>query len=99
MLADVLEARLGAVIGKAHGVLDDLFDFGMTLTRGAQFLKESSLVASFHNFGSYVEIGLAGGSDPQQLLRLALDHGCVTRFELSEPSLEQIFIALVGKGK
>ncbi|HUA34815.1 MAG TPA: ATP-binding cassette domain-containing protein [Candidatus Binataceae bacterium] len=62
---------------------------------GAEFLKECSLVASFHNFGTYVEIGLKDGNDPQELLRLALDHGRVTRFELSEPSLEQIFIELV----
>jgi ABC-2 type transport system ATP-binding protein len=66
---------------------------------GAPFLKESPIVASFHNFGTYVEVGLKDGNDPQELLRLALEHGRISRFELSEPSLEQIFIELVGKGR
>ena len=65
----------------------------------ALFLKESPIVASFHNFGSYLEISLQDGNDPQDLLRMALEHGRVTRFQLSEPSLEQIFIELVSKGQ
>jgi ABC-2 type transport system ATP-binding protein len=64
---------------------------------GAPFLKENAMVESFHNFGTYVEIGLKNGCDPQALLKTALEHGAVTRFELTEPSLEQIFIGAVSK--
>ena len=64
---------------------------------GAPFLKESPMVETFHNFGTYVEIGLKDGCDPQALLKTALERGPVTRFELTEPSLEQIFIEAVSK--
>jgi ABC-2 type transport system ATP-binding protein len=64
---------------------------------GAPFLKANPMVESFHNFGTYVEIGLKDGCDPQELLRAAIAHGPISRFELTEPSLEQIFIDLVGK--
>ena len=39
----------------------------------------------------------AVGADVQQLLRLAMQHVRISRFELMEPSLEEIFIDTVGK--
>jgi ABC-2 type transport system ATP-binding protein len=44
-----------------------------------------------------VEVRLKPGADPQLLLRMAVDHARISRFELLEPSLEEIFIDQVGK--
>src|SRR5215467_11734605 len=61
------------------------------------FLQHNTLVSSFNDYGNYVEVRLAPGADPQQLLRMVADHSRVNRFELMEPSLEEIFIEMVGK--
>jgi ABC-2 type transport system ATP-binding protein len=61
------------------------------------FLEHNTLVRSFNDYGNYVEVRLAPGADPQQLLRMAADHSRINRFELMEPSLEEIFIEVVGK--
>ena len=61
------------------------------------FLEHSTLVRSFNDYGNYVEVRLAPGADPQQLLRMAAEHSRINRFELMEPSLEEIFIEVVGK--
>ncbi len=61
------------------------------------FLAKNELVQSFNNFGNYVEVRMAPGADPQQLLRRVTEHCRVSRFELMEPSLEEIFIEVVGK--
>jgi ABC-2 type transport system ATP-binding protein len=63
----------------------------------ARFLQEKRLVQSFNDYGNYVEIHLAPGSDPQELLRLASANARLDKFELMEPSLEEIFIDVVGK--
>jgi ABC-2 type transport system ATP-binding protein len=60
-------------------------------------LEECGLVESFNNYGNYVEIRLKPGADPQELLRLAAERARISRFELLEPSLEEIFIDQVGK--
>jgi ABC-2 type transport system ATP-binding protein len=60
-------------------------------------LEESGLLESFNNYGKYVEARLKPGADAQALLRLAVDRARVSRFEVIEPSLEEIFIELVGK--
>jgi len=62
------------------------------------FLQQGDgLVAGFNNYGNYVEVRLAPGADPQKLLQLAAARARINRFELMEPSLEQIFIETVGK--
>jgi len=61
------------------------------------FLQHNTLVSSFNDYGNYVEVRLAPGADAQQLLRMVADHSRVNRFELMEPSLEEIFIEVVGK--
>jgi ABC-2 type transport system ATP-binding protein len=61
------------------------------------FLEHNSLVRSFNNYGNYVEIRMAPGADPQQLLRQVAERSRIHRFELMEPSLEEIFIEVVGK--
>ncbi len=45
----------------------------------------------------YSEIEVAVDRDPESLLHAALDRGeRITRFEIADPSLEQIFVELVG---
>jgi ABC-2 type transport system ATP-binding protein len=61
------------------------------------FLEQNTLVRSFNNYGNYVEVRLAPGADPQQLLHQAAAHSRISKFELMEPSLEEIFIDVVGK--
>jgi len=63
----------------------------------AAFLNEPRLVQSFNNYGNYVEVRLAPGADSQELLRLAASKVRLDKFELMEPSLEEIFIDVVGK--
>jgi len=46
----------------------------------------------------YIEAEVAPGHDPGSVLKAALDRGCTIRhFEITDPSLEQIFIEHVGQ--
>lgn len=61
------------------------------------FLEDKRLVQSYNDYGNYVEVRLAPGADSQDLLRLASSKARLDKFELMEPSLEEIFIDVVGK--
>ncbi len=63
----------------------------------ASFLREPRLVQSFNDYGNYVEVRLAPGADTQELLRLASSRARLDRFEVMQPSLEEIFIEAVKK--
>jgi ABC-2 type transport system ATP-binding protein len=63
----------------------------------SRFLRERRLVQSFNDYGNYVEIRLAPEADPQELMHLASADARLDRFELMEPSLEEIFLDAVGK--
>ena len=60
-------------------------------------LESCDLLESFNNYGNYVEARLKPGADPQELLLLTAERARISRFELLEPSLEEIFIDQVGK--
>ena len=61
-----------------------------------KFLEGNGFVESFNDYGNYAEVRLKPGADPQELLRRVAAGGSrVSRFELVEPSLEQIFIDAV----
>jgi ABC-2 type transport system ATP-binding protein len=60
------------------------------------FLAQETLVQSFNNYGNYVEVRLRPGTDAQELLRMVAARSRVNKFEVVEPSLEQIFIETVG---
>ena len=60
------------------------------------FLQSSELVQSFNNYGNYVEVKLRPGADAQALLQSAMSRVRLNKFELVEPSLEEIFIDVVG---
>ncbi len=45
----------------------------------------------------YTEVNVDSGGDPQELLHAAIDHGGdVLRFEVADPSLEEVFVERVG---
>ncbi|MGH7541738.1 MAG: ABC transporter ATP-binding protein [Gemmatimonadota bacterium] len=58
-----------------------------------RFLDAPELVERMSEHGRYVEVRLAADADPQKLLRRAVEAGVrISRFELVEPSLREIFL-------
>ena len=64
----------------------------------ASFLHDRELVASFDDYGKYVELSPAEGVTTQQLLQKAIAQVSIELFQVAEPSLNEIFINVVGKG-
>jgi ABC-2 type transport system ATP-binding protein len=63
----------------------------------ASVLGDRSLVSNADDYGQYAELELVDGADAQRLLRGLVSSGAtVTRFEIAEPTLNKIFIDLVG---
>jgi ABC-2 type transport system ATP-binding protein len=63
----------------------------------AGVLDDRSLVSKSDNYGQYAELELVDGADAQRLLHGLISSGAtVTRFEIAEPTLNKIFIDLVG---
>jgi ABC-2 type transport system ATP-binding protein len=61
------------------------------------FLNLPSLIESANHFGATVEVKLRPGADPQEILKLAVERGVrISRFELIEPPLNDIFIEKVS---
>jgi ABC-2 type transport system ATP-binding protein len=60
------------------------------------FLNQNGLIESFNDYGQYVEVRLRPGADSQALLREVSACARVSRFEVVEPSLEDIFIEVVS---
>ncbi|MGE0406526.1 MAG: ABC transporter ATP-binding protein, partial [Candidatus Korobacteraceae bacterium] len=61
------------------------------------FLSDNELVQGFNDYGKYVEVRLQPGADAQKLLAKASARARIVRFELQEPSLEEIFLQAVGR--
>jgi ABC-2 type transport system ATP-binding protein len=60
-------------------------------------LADRSLVAKADDHNRFFELELAPGADPQLLLRRLVEEGAsVSRFEMIQPSLHQIFLERVG---
>jgi len=59
------------------------------------FLAGLPGVLKVNDFGRYVEIRMAEGADPQAILREAASRLRVSRFEVVEPSLHDIFVEQV----
>ena len=63
------------------------------------FLDQPDLIANVNRFGAIVEAKLRPGADPQEILKAALERGVrISRFELVEPPLNDIFIEKVSEG-
>ena len=61
----------------------------------AEFLK-SDEIAECNNYAGRAEIKLKPGGDAQKILHQAASMAAIYRFDLVEPSLEEIFIQTVG---
>jgi ABC-2 type transport system ATP-binding protein len=62
------------------------------------FLDQPALIANVNRFGAVVEVKLRPGADPQEILRAAVAQGArISRFELIEPPLNDIFIEKVSE--
>ena len=61
------------------------------------FLHGHPLAKKVDPYEGYISVELAPGADAQQLLKEVTAQSAVSRFEVMEPSLEEIFIDVVGK--
>ena len=65
---------------------------------GAAWIDEIPGVSVTRRGQDYVEMHVAGETDPESILVAAIQRGDrVTRFEIADPSLEEIFIEKVGR--
>lgn len=66
--------------------------------RGVEWLNEIPGVELTTRREDYVELHVPADRDPDSILRAAIDRGeRVTRFEIADPSLEEIFVEHVGR--
>ena len=61
------------------------------------FLMKSDKILKFDNFGNYVEVQLKPQANPQEFLNEIINSISIQKFEIVEPSLNDIFIESVGK--
>jgi ABC-2 type transport system ATP-binding protein len=62
-----------------------------------RWLAELPNVAITREGRDYTELRVAGGTDPQAVLQAAIERGSpVLRFEVADPSLEDVFVERVG---
>ena len=55
-------------------------------------------VARVNDFGSYKELRIEPGAEPQRILRELTQLGTIQHFELARPSLHDIFVRIAGPG-
>jgi ABC-2 type transport system ATP-binding protein len=90
-VSDVKAAHGGRVVALAVG--------GEARSLIGHVLADRSLVSRVDDQNRFYEINLAPGADPQLLLRRIMETGApISRFELVQPSLHQIFLEKVGAG-
>jgi ABC-2 type transport system ATP-binding protein len=66
--------------------------------RGVEWINDLPGVSVTTTRADYVEVQVPADRDPETILRAALDRGDrVTRFEIADPSLEEIFVEHVGR--
>jgi ABC-2 type transport system ATP-binding protein len=71
----------------------------LRVTGGDGVLADQTLIAKATSHADETEVQMQNGVDPQQLLQRLVSSGAVvTKFELVEPSLNDIFIEQVGIG-
>jgi len=65
----------------------------------ADFIKSSRVVKKADHYGNVIEAQLNKDAEPQELLKEAIKHCIVKRFEIKEPSLNDIFIDTVTQSE
>jgi ABC-2 type transport system ATP-binding protein len=93
----VLDGTMSAV-KSAHGGRHVALAFDGGSRTGVQaILRDRTMVARVDESNRFFELELAEGADPQLLLQRVLATGVsISRFELVQPSLHQIFLRRVG---
>lgn len=61
------------------------------------FMRDERFIEAANNYGKYAELKLKPGANSQDLLRSMVDRTTITRFEVGEPSLNEIFKEVVGQ--
>jgi ABC-2 type transport system ATP-binding protein len=62
-----------------------------------RLFADSAMVSKADNYGNYAELELTDDAAPQNLLHSLIQTGArISRFEIAEPTLNKIFIDLVG---
>ena len=73
---------------------------GLRLEGGAEVLADQSLIKSIERHSDGIEVLLAEKTTPQHLLKRLIDSGAIIeRFEMIEPSLNNIFIEKVNEAE
>jgi len=86
-----------ADVKRTHGGRHVLVNFDGARGDGDRIFADRRLVTKADVSGQYAELELAPGADAQQILQALVSSGArLSRFELAEPSLNKIFIDLVG---
>ena len=86
-----------ADVKRTHGGRHVLVNFDGARGDGDRIFADRRLVTKADVSGQYAELELAPGADAQQILQGLVSSGArLSRFELAEPSLNKIFIDLVG---
>jgi ABC-2 type transport system ATP-binding protein len=86
-----------AEIKRTHGGrhLTVAFDGGSGTA--SRLFADTRLIKRADDYGQYAELELTDAANPQEILRALVDSGAkLTKFEIMEPSLNKIFIDLVG---
>ncbi len=60
------------------------------------FMRQIPGVEKVSEFNNYIELKLSEGAIPQDILKAVTDKVTVSRFEIMEPSLYNIFIETAG---
>ncbi|HET6201431.1 MAG TPA: ATP-binding cassette domain-containing protein [Planctomycetota bacterium] len=88
----VLDGPLDAIL-REHGADSVVLEY----EGNGEALRGIPEVASFNDYGKYVDVRLAPGADPQRLLRALVDRVAVRRFEAKRTSLNDIFLGKAGE--
>ena len=92
----VVDGRL-TDIKREFGGRHVLLDFSHDAERAGPVLHDRTLITRVDDSGVSAEVELATGADPDRLLRRLVDAGVgLARFEVTEASLQSIFLAKVG---
>jgi ABC-2 type transport system ATP-binding protein len=84
-------------VKQMHGGKHLIITFDGSQGEARRIFGNERLVARIQDFGQQVELELAAGADPQDILRELVNSGArLSRFELASPSLHKIFVDLVG---
>ncbi len=86
-----------ADIKRTHGGKHVLVNFDGARGDADRIFADRQLVAKADASGQFAELELAARADAQEILKALVSSGArLSRFELAEPSLNKIFIDLVG---